>query len=267
MVRLTNVGEATLQIKKISASSEDIQVGGVLLPVVVAHGTSETFTISYRAQAESRMEGEIRIFTTSRDEPLVLKVKASVEVAQTELTASEASINFDDVAVGSSSRKEVSLTNAGNSALKISGMVVSGANFSLSGAGAVNLSPGQNITLEVNFAPRETGRQRGSLVVLNAKGESLVEIPLVATGAPLSQIGVKLNWEESPASVAGYVIYRSLEPSGPYTRISSSAVASSEYVDTGLAAGHTYYYVVTAVDADEVETEYSTPISATVPGA
>jgi fibronectin type 3 domain-containing protein len=49
-------------------------------------------------------------------------------------------------------------------------------------------------------------------------------------------------------------------------RVSSQAVPSAEYVDTGLAAGHTYYYVVAAVDADRVETEYSVPISATVPG-
>ncbi|HXN51142.1 MAG TPA: choice-of-anchor D domain-containing protein [Candidatus Acidoferrum sp.] len=263
-VRITNISEGTLQIKGITASSTDFRVTGILLPVVVARGTSESFTIAYRAKAEGGTGGEIRIVTSSGDAPLVLRVRASAARDQRELTASEADIDFEDVAVGSSSKKEVSLTNSGNRELRISGISVSGADFSLSGGGAVNLSPGQNVSVEVNFAPKSAGRQAGSLMVSSAEGGSLLEMPLTAAGAASSQSAVKLNWEESPVSVAGYVVYRSAEPSGPYMRI-SSAVPSAEYVDTGLAAGHTYYYVVTALDADQVESEYSVPISATVP--
>ena len=94
----------------------------------------------------------------------------------------------------------------------------------------------------------------------------MLTIALTASGAGSSQSTVKLNWEESPVTVAGYVVYRSAEASGPYMRVSSWPVPSSEYVDTGLAAGHTYYYVVSSLDEDQVESEYSTPISATVPG-
>src|SRR5712671_7641305 len=38
-VRITNLAEGTLQIRKISTSNADFQVTGILLPVVVAHGT------------------------------------------------------------------------------------------------------------------------------------------------------------------------------------------------------------------------------------
>jgi hypothetical protein len=137
----------------------------------------------------------------------------------------------------------------------------------VSGAGAVNLSPGQKVNVEVNFAPKKAGRQVGSFKVLSAEGTSLLDVPLSATGATSSQSAVKLNWEENPSSVGGYVVYRAADPSGPYTRLSSQAVPSPEYVDTGLAAGHTYYYVVTSVGADETESEYSAPISATLPEA
>ena len=92
-------------------------------------------------------------------------------------------------------------------------------------------------------------------------------MPLSGLGAASSQSTVKLNWEENPASLSGYVVYRAADPSGPFTRITAQAVPSAEYVDTGLAAGRTYYYVVTSVGADEVESEYSAPISATVPEA
>jgi hypothetical protein len=264
-VRVTNVNEGTLQIKKITTSSPDFQITGILLPVVVAHGTSQSFTISYKAKAEGRAEGQISILTNSGDAPLVLGVKASSAAGQTELTANAAAIEFEDIAVGSSGKKELVLTNSGNRDLKISGILASGAGFSVLGTTAVNLSPGQNVDLDVNFAPKSAGRQTGSLKVSSAEGGSLLTIPLTASGAPSSQSTVKLHWEESPVSVAGYVVYRSAEASGPYTRVSSSAVPSAEFVDTGLAAGHTYYYVVSTLDADQVEGEYSPPISATVP--
>jgi Abnormal spindle-like microcephaly-assoc'd, ASPM-SPD-2-Hydin/Transmembrane protein 131-like N-terminal len=266
-VRITNVSEGVLQIKAITASSADFRVTGIMLPVVVAPGTGESFTISYQAKAEGRREGQIGIVTSSGDTALVLKVRAVAAAGQRELTASEAAIDFEDIAIGSSTKKEVSLTNSGNRELRISGISVSGADFSVSGAGGVNLSPGQNITLDVNFAPKSAGRKAGTLQVSGAEGGSLLEIPLAATGAASSQSQVKLNWEESPVSVAGYAVYRSAEPSGPYMRVSTGPVPSTEYVDTGLAAGHTYYYVVAAVDANQGESEYSVPISATVPEA
>jgi fibronectin type 3 domain-containing protein len=128
------------------------------------------------------------------------------------------------------------------------------------------LSPGQNVGVDVNFAPKSTGRQTGSLTVASAEDGSLLTLPLTASGAASSRSAIKLTWEESPVSVAGYVVYRSTESSGPFARVSSSAVPSAEYTDTGLAAGHTYYYVVTSLDSDQVESEYSEPIAATAPG-
>jgi len=264
-VRITNVNEGTLQIRQITASSPNFRITGILLPVVVAHGTSQSFTISYQAKTEGRTEGQISILTNSGDAPLVLGVKASSAAGQRELTANAAAIEFEDVAVGSSGKKELVLTNSGNRDLRISGISATGSGFSVSGATAMNLSAGQNVSVDVNFAPKSAGRQTGNLKISSAEGGSLLTIPLTASGAPSSQSTVKLNWEESPVTVAGYVVYRSPEASGPYMRVSSSAVPSAEYVDTGLAAGHTYYYVVSSLDADQVESEYSTPISATVP--
>lgn len=262
-VRLLNAGEATLQIKRITVLNADVQVTGVMVPVVVAHGTSQTFTISYRPKAEESIDGEVRVYTDADEAPFVVKVRASSNAVQAELTASAASLAFEDVAIGSSSRKELSLRNTGNREVSLGGIFASGGDFSASDAGAVNLAPGQEISVGVDFTPKGSGRQTSSLRICDVRGGSLLEIPLVANGANTSQSTVKLNWEGSPASVAGYAIYRAADPTGPYTRI--SAVPSSEFIDTGLAAGHTYYYVVTALNPDDTESEYSEPISATVP--
>jgi len=190
-------------------------------------------------------------------------VRTSTVKVQTELAASEAAIDFEDVAVGGVGKHEVALTNSGTRDLTIAGMSATGAAFSVSGATAVRLTPGQSVSVEVNFAPKSAGRQNGQLTISGTDGGPLVLIPLAGTSAESSRSAVRLNWEESPVNVAGYVVYRSAESSGPYTRISEAA--TSEFVDTGLAVGHTYYYVVTSLNADQVESEYSSPISATVP--
>jgi hypothetical protein len=128
------------------------------------------------------------------------------------------------------------------------------------------LSAGQSVSVDVKFVSKTVGHRVGSLSVSSSDGGRLLSIPLAATGARSSQSAVKLNWEESPVMVAGYVVYRSAEPSGPFTRVSDAAVPSAEYLDTGLAAGHTYFYVVTSLNPDDqTESEYSAPISATVP--
>ena len=262
-VRITNLGEGTLQIRKISTSNANFQITGILLPVVVAHGTSEGFTILFRPKGEGRADGQISIFTSSGDAPVVLTVRASTVKVQSELTASEAAIDFEDVAVGAVEKHEVALTNSGARDLTISGMSATGAAFSVAGATAVRLTPGQSVTVEVNFAPKSVGRQSGQLTISGTDGNPLALMPLAGAAAESSRSAVKLNWEESPVTVAGYVVYRSADSSGPYMRISQAS--TSEFVDTGLAAGHTYYYVVTSLDADQVESEYSSPISATVP--
>jgi hypothetical protein len=262
-VRITNIGEGTLRINKISTSDANIQVKGIFLPVVVAHGTSENFTICYRPKKEGRADSQISIFTSAGDAPAIITVSASTVALQTELTASEAAIDFEDVAVGSTGKQEVSLTNLGTRDLMISAVSVTGQDFSVSGATATRLNPGQSVTVGVTFVPKSAGQQSGQLTISGTNGGSLLLIPLTAKGAESSRSAVKLNWEESPVTVAGYVIYRSADSSGPYMRISDAS--APEYVDTGLAAGHTYFYVVTSLDSDAGESEFSPPISATVP--
>jgi Abnormal spindle-like microcephaly-assoc'd, ASPM-SPD-2-Hydin/Transmembrane protein 131-like N-terminal len=219
-VRIMNVGAKTLQIKRMSTSSADFRITGIMLPVVVAHGTSESFTILFHPREAGRKDGQISIFTNSDDEPLLLKAHASIITVQTELTASEAAIDFADVAIGSTGKQEVSLTNVGNREVAISAISVTGQDFSVSGATGMHLSPGQSASVEVNFAPKSTGPQSGQLAALSGEGSFLVLIPLSATGAESSRRAVKLNWEESPVTVAGYVVYRSADSSGPYTRLS-----------------------------------------------
>ena len=60
---------------------------------------------------------------------------------------------------------------------------------------------------------------------------------------------LRAYWEDGGNPVVGYNLYRSLVTGGPYQRANAAVVLSTSYLDTGLANGVPYYYVVVAVDA------------------
>ncbi|MFQ5696593.1 MAG: fibronectin type III domain-containing protein, partial [Terriglobia bacterium] len=84
---------------------------------------------------------------------------------------------------------------------------------------------------------------------------------LVAVGGPAR---VDLTWEASPAAdLAGYYLYRSRAAGAGFERLNQRPVVGQSLADTGVEPGLTYYYVVTAVDADGNESEFSEEAAAT----
>ncbi|MEW6553669.1 MAG: DUF5719 family protein [Actinomycetota bacterium] len=78
---------------------------------------------------------------------------------------------------------------------------------------------------------------------------------------------IDLGWTDSPtAGIAAYRVYRAQQPGGPYALLSERSTDSTVnylgYVDTGLTDGATYYYVVTAVDGQGLESGFSPELSA-----
>ncbi len=84
---------------------------------------------------------------------------------------------------------------------------------------------------------------------------------------------VQLVWDaNTEPDLLGYDVHRATTAGGPYTRITTSPLATPGYTDTGLANGTTYYYVVTALDTEGLESAPSneanaTPLDLTPPAA
>jgi len=54
-------------------------------------------------------------------------------------------------------------------------------------------------------------------------------------------------------------------PNGALAKINPAPAVLTAYTDASIQSGQTYTYVVTAVDANNVESDYSDPVLAVIP--
>jgi hypothetical protein len=179
------------------------------------------------------------------------------------LTADPSSLHFAEIKIGSSSTIATTLTNSGNSSVTLGGVNLSGPGFSVSDApSGVILSPRQAATMNVTFAPASSGSVTGSITVTSNASNSPATIVLSGSGISPSTF---LTWTASISPVEGYHVYSGKISDGPYTKLTTSPIPATSYVDSTVESGNTYYYVVTAVDSEGIESEYSNMATAVIP--
>jgi hypothetical protein len=86
-----------------------------------------------------------------------------------------------------------------------------------------------------------------------------------ATGGDAS---VSLDWDDNTeTSLAGYNLYRAIFSGLSYNQLNTEPISSSNYSDTTVVNGTTYYYIVKATDSAGNESESSPEVSATPSGS
>jgi fibronectin type 3 domain-containing protein len=82
-----------------------------------------------------------------------------------------------------------------------------------------------------------------------------------------SSHSVQVLWDASTSSsLQGYKVYRGQVSGGPYTSVSGLLDTSIlQFSDSTLNAGQTYFYVVTSVDVNGLESAQSSEVSVAVP--
>jgi len=199
---------------------------------------------------------------TATSNAAILTVSASSLL----LNSSASSMSFGSVNVSSTGTQTLTLTNAGNSSITISNVTVSGAGFNASGVSSgLILTPGQTATLTATFSPSSAGSATGSVSVTSNATNSPDSISLSGTGAAAVAHSVALSWSAGSSTVTGYNAYTSAVAGGPYTKMTGSPVLTTSYTDSSVQAGQTYFFVVTSVDSSNVESAYSTEVSALIP--
>lgn len=177
-------------------------------------------------------------------------------------------VSFGSVAAGSSGTQTVTVSNPGTAALTITQAVTSGTGFSISGLSLpLSVPVGQSSTFTASFQPASPGSFSGSISITSNASSSALVVSLSGTGlASGGSHSVALSWAASTSTgIAGYNVYRGTVANGPYSKITSSLVAGTQYTDGTVTSGQTYYYVVTAVDSSNAESPYSNQTLAAIP--
>jgi hypothetical protein len=194
--------------------------------------------------------------------PLTIALSGA-ETAQGQLSVSPATLNFGNVVVGANSSLNGSLTASG-AAVTVSSDSSNSSEFALSGISLpVTIQAGQSAPFAVTFTPNASGTANASLSFASDASNSPTAEALTGTGTPAPQHSVSLSWNASTGAVT-YNIYRKLLTDANYSKIGSGDVTVT-YTDNSVTAGLSYDYVVTAVDASNVESGYSNVAQATIP--
>src|SRR5882762_9542193 len=265
-IKLSNAGSAGVTISQATASGSGFSLTGITVPLTIAAGSSATFNVAFTPIAAGSVTGTVSLVSNAPNSPLMIGLSGTGVTATFLLTANPTSLSFGNVNLGSNSSLSTSLTNTGNSNVTLSSVTASGASFSASGVtSGTTLTPNQAVTLSVTFAPASSGSLAGSVSVVSNATNSPTTVALSGTGVQLIAHSAALSWTASTSVVAGYNLYRGTVSGGPHSKLNSSLIGPTTYTDSTVQSGQTYFYVVTAVDASNVESAYSNTISAIIP--
>jgi hypothetical protein len=265
-VSLTNNGSAAITISQAIVSGTGFSITGLAIPTTIAANSSTTFNAVFAPTSAGAVTGALSVVSNASNSPLTMPLSGTGVAPSYLLGANPTTLGFGNVNVGGNSSLSATLTNSGNSNVTISSVTASGAGFSASGVSAgTTLTPNQSATLNLSFAPTATGSVTGSVTVASNAANSPAIITLTGTGVQLIAHSVDLTWTASTSVVTGYNVYRGTISGGPYTLLNTSQIVLTTYTDSTVQSGQTYFYVVTAVDSNNIESVFSNEVSAVIP--
>jgi Abnormal spindle-like microcephaly-assoc'd, ASPM-SPD-2-Hydin/HYDIN/CFA65/VesB-like, Ig-like domain len=262
---LTNYGSSTVTISQATVTGAGFSLSGLSLPVSLSQGGSVTLSVTFNPKVGGDASGAISVVSNAVNPNLVVGLSGT-GVSAGQLTSSASALNFGSVAVGASKVMTATLTATGSS-VTITSAATTSPEFHLSGLSLpTTIAAGQSAPVSLTFTPQSSGAASGSILLTsNAANTPVVEtLSGSGTAATASHL-VSLRWNPSVSPVAGYNVYRSGTPGGPYKKINPAVAAGTNYQDSSVQSGMTYYYVSTAVSAGGIESTYSSPSQATIP--
>jgi Malectin domain/Abnormal spindle-like microcephaly-assoc'd, ASPM-SPD-2-Hydin len=263
---IRNPGADNLSVTLASISGTGFGSSGLALPLTVAPGGSSSLTVKFSPTTASNFSGSLTLVNNSPTSPLVVALSGAGISPALQLSASPASISFGSLTTGTTASQSVTLSNVGNANVSLSQLTVSPSAFSASRlAVPMTLAPGQSASVSVTFSPTTAVSYQGSVTVTSNATNSPTAISLSGSGTAAATHSSILSWTPSASSYTGFNVYRGSQSGGPYTRLNSALVFTPSYTDTDVAAGQTYYYVVTEVNSIGAESAYSNVVVATIP--
>ena len=260
---LKNSGQSDVIITQASASGAGFSVSGLSLPLTLVPGQSFTFGVQFAPQSTGTINGSL-VVTSNADVSNLTVVLSGNGTSVGQLAMNPASLSFGSVTVGATEQLGLKLTASGSS-VTISSLTPSTSEFSISGPALPIVIPaGQSASFTVTFSPQASGGASATLSVMSDAASSPT-LALLGTAVAPPQHSVGLSWAPSQSTVAGYNVYRTTTSGTNYAKLNSALALTTEYSDSPVQSGQTYYYVTTAVDSSGKESSYSNEVRAVVP--
>jgi hypothetical protein len=183
-VTLTNSGTSTITVSGVTATGSGITVSGIALPTTLTAGSNTSFTVQFAPTAVGNVSGSISIANSGPTSALTVAVTGAG--AQAQISANPQSVNFGNVADGSTNSQPIQISNPGNAALTISQVTITGGSngFNISGMSMpLTIQPGKSASFSASFGPSTLGALSGSISLASNAANSVFTINLSGTGA------------------------------------------------------------------------------------
>jgi fibronectin type 3 domain-containing protein len=261
---ITSNCTTTVTVNSAQASGPPFSISGLQTPFTLVAGQPQSYTAVFTPTATGTVTGSIAFASNqSSVQPLTVPLTGTgVASQQGTLSSSTTALNFGSITVNSTQSQTVTITNTGAASVAVSAVGVTGTGFSLSPVTTPFTIPAnQSVQLTIGFTPAATGSASGSLTITSNASDGTLGVPLSGTGVAHY---VALSWSDTSSQIAGYNMYRSTISGGPFSKINSTLISLTSYSDP-VVSGTTYFYVVTAVGTDGIESAFSIQATVSVP--
>jgi hypothetical protein len=257
-VVLTNTARRRIILTGLQTQGTGFSVSGATFPLILAGGQAQKLDITFTPAAAGPVGGASFV-----SGPNLNIVFTGTGVNKPQLAISPATLNFGDVAVGTTGKRTLELSATGGS-VTISSISSSSSQFAvLDTPFPLTVPAGKDVSLNVAFTPANSGNPSATLSFASNAVDSSTHAALTGTG---TLAFVNLSWVASTSpEVMGYNVYRKASSAGSYTRINSLLDPDTNYTDATVIHGTTYYYATTAVNSKGKESDYSNRVEVAVP--
>jgi len=189
------------------------------------------------------------------------------------LSLANGTLNFGNVAVGTTATLSIVATNSGPSSVTVSSVSISSQLFQLVAPSLpVTVAGGQSTTMTVTFSPTAVGTFNATASISSDATNATSTLSLTGTGVSgtgtSGTYSVNLSWTGSTSpNISGYNIYRAVYSPAPvnacgsFAKINPALNAGTAYTDSNLTDGTAYCYAATAVNTSNEESGYSNIVS------
>ncbi len=230
---------------------------------ITAADTSGTFVPSWNAAPESVSYSSV--FFESVDQTTSIGASASAATASSTpnpiTTSAIATSDGDMVAMGA--------TCGNNGSYTVNNSFIEGTDQSVGSNGHTGVTGRKAATgaSETPSATYSSGPNRQVIIGFVLNHTAAINYPPAAPTnltAIADNGNVTLDWDNNgETDLAGYNVYRSTTQGSGYSKLNTSLITDSNYIDSSVVNGTPYYYVVTAVDSASSESGYSNEANAT----